>query len=157
VNTGWRTLNSCSAAETEGIGRMLAQRLTVPATVALHGDLGCGKTVLARGIARGLGVAEPITSPTFAIAQEYACPQGIWLYHLDLYRIDDEEQALAFGIDEYLFAADAVCVLEWPERIPHLLGVPAVQQAGRLVRIEIEHVGPQQRRLRLPADLADGT
>lgn len=93
-------LYSNNDASTLELGRRLARLLRPGQTIALHGDLGAGKTVLSRGIARGLGVTEAVTSPTFTIVQEYPLPDGTALYHLDMYRIDDAQAALAFGIDE---------------------------------------------------------
>ena len=110
-----------SDRETEQLGQRLAARLRPGMVVALHGDLGAGKTVLSRGIARGLGIEEPVTSPTFTVVQEYVCPNGMLFFHLDMYRIDSAESALAFGIEEYLYAPDALAVVEWPERIEALL------------------------------------
>ncbi len=106
---------------TLGLGIRLAKLLPSGSVVALAGDLGCGKTVLSRGIARGLGIAEAVTSPTFTVAQEYRRPNGEYLYHLDMYRIADENAALAFGIDEFLFQPNAVTLVEWPEQIAGLL------------------------------------
>jgi tRNA threonylcarbamoyladenosine biosynthesis protein TsaE len=138
-----------SDEETERLGRRLASRLRPGMVLALYGDLGAGKTVLSRGIARGLGVDEPVTSPTFTVVQEYPCPDGLLLFHLDMYRIDNEEAALAFGIEEYLYAPDAVTVVEWPERIEGLLDGDATGI------IRLSHLGEGQRQLVLPAWLAD--
>ena len=99
---GMQEIISDSEAATLALGVRLAAMLPSGSVVALVGDLGCGKTVLARGIARGLGIAEAVTSPTFTVAQEYRRPNGEFLYHLDMYRIADENAALAFGIDEFL-------------------------------------------------------
>jgi hypothetical protein len=132
--------------------------------VALHGDLGAGKTVLTRGIARGLGITEPVTSPTFTIVQEYRRADGQWLYHLDMYRIRSEDDALAFGIEEFLFAPNAVTVVEWPERIAGLLEVPwraggagqtgaaGAAEGALLVPLWLEHVSDHERRVRLPPE-----
>ncbi|MDT8392163.1 MAG: tRNA (adenosine(37)-N6)-threonylcarbamoyltransferase complex ATPase subunit type 1 TsaE [Lentisphaeria bacterium] len=133
------------------LGKRLAAVLPVGVTVSLRGDLGTGKTVFSRGFARGLGITEPVTSPTFAVVQEYACPDGRWLYHLDMYRITDEDAALAFGVDEFLFPKDAVSLVEWPERIEGLL-IPGAGQ--RHVPVVIEHAGGDIRHITLPADLA---
>ncbi len=115
-----QTFTTSTEAETEAVGAKLAATLRGAAVIALHGDLGAGKTVLTRGIARGLGITEPVTSPTFAIIQEYP-GRDLRLYHMDMYRIQGEHDALAFGIDEYLFDSDAVSVIEWAERITELL------------------------------------
>jgi len=145
MSTPTLTLVSESDRETEGIGQRLAGRLRPGMVVALQGDLGAGKTVLSRGIARGLGIEEPVTSPTFTVVQEYTCPGGLLLYHLDMYRIDNETAALAFGIEEFLYAPDAVTVVEWPERIAGLLGEDAATAVVRL-----EHLAEGERRLVLP-------
>ena len=118
---------SDSEAMTLALGSRLAGMLPSGSVVALVGDLGCGKTVLARGIARGLGIAEAVTSPTFTVAQEYCRPNGEYLYHLDMYRITDENAALAFGIDEFLFQPNAVTLVEWPEQIAGLLARPSLR------------------------------
>ena len=106
---------------TQALGAALASLLRNGQVVALHGDLGAGKTVLSRGVARGLGITEAVTSPTFTVAQEYQASDGRRFNHLDMYRIDDERSALAFGIEEYLFDPDAITLVEWPERIAGLL------------------------------------
>lgn len=133
------------------LGERLAAVLPTGVTVSLRGDLGAGKTVFSRGFARGLGITEPVTSPTFTVVQEYACPDGRWLYHLDMYRIPDENAALAFGVDEFLFPEEAICLVEWPERIEELL-IPGAGQ--RHVPIIIEHAGGDNRKITLPTDLA---
>ena len=86
---------------------------------ALHGVLGAGKTQLVKGLARGLGYAGEVTSPTFTIIHEYVGGR-LPLYHIDLYRIADAAAALHLGIEEYLPSA-GVTVIEWPERIAELL------------------------------------
>ncbi|MBP5300617.1 MAG: tRNA (adenosine(37)-N6)-threonylcarbamoyltransferase complex ATPase subunit type 1 TsaE [Victivallales bacterium] len=120
---------------TLALGERLAGLLSGGCVVALEGDLGCGKTVLSRGIARGLGVTEAVTSPTFTVAQEYRLPDGRFLYHLDMYRISDETAALAFGIDEFLFQPNAITLVEWPGQIAGLLVGP------RLRTIHFRHGG----------------
>ena len=105
---------------TQALGAALASLLRNGQVVALHGDLGAGKTVLSRGVARGLGITEAVTSPTFTVAQEYQAPDGRRFNHLDMYRIDDERSALAFGIEEDLFDPDAITPVEWPERLAGL-------------------------------------
>jgi tRNA threonylcarbamoyladenosine biosynthesis protein TsaE len=83
--------------------------------VALAGALGCGKTTLARAFIRALsGPAEEVPSPTFTLAQSYACPAGT-IWHYDLYRLDRPEEALELGIEETF--AEAITLIEWPERL----------------------------------------
>ena len=128
---------SHSAGETETFASGLAQNLPPGSVLALYGDLGAGKTVFARGFARGLGLTEPISSPTFTIVQEYPY-NGKMFYHLDLYRIDNSDAAYAFGIDEFLYDKSAMTLLEWPERIEDIL--PA-----RTIVLRIEHKGEEER------------
>jgi tRNA threonylcarbamoyladenosine biosynthesis protein TsaE len=125
---------SRSAADTFAFGRELARQLKPGDVVALTGDLGAGKTVLVKGIADGLGVEQPVTSPTFTIIHEYRGGR-LPLAHVDLYRLDNVEQALAIGIEDYL-GGEAVTVIEWAEKIAPLLP----ERARRIhLRIENEH------------------
>lgn len=132
---------SDSDEKTLAMGMAMASILQDGMVIALVGDLGCGKTVLSRGIARGLGITEAVTSPTFTVAQEYRRPDGKFLYHLDMYRISDEQSALAFGIDEFLFQPNAITLVEWPEQIAGLLESP------RCLTIRFEHLAEGQRSL----------
>ena len=138
-----KTIETKSPEETERIASGLAKTLPPGSVVALYGDLGAGKTVFARGFARGLGITEPLCSPTFTIVQEYPVPGGGNLYHLDLYRIDNSDAALAFGVDEFLNDPAARVRLEGPERIEDLL-------PEETVRISISHAGEGTRVLNLP-------
>lgn len=151
--TPWYWFSSASPEMTEAFAAGLVPQFPPGAVLPLYGDLGSGKTVFARGVARGLGITEPVTSPTFAIAQEYRAPGGLWLFHLDLYRIADDNEALAFGLDEYLFAPDAVTLVEWPERIAGLLAAEASETAGRIMPVSLENDGSHQRRIRVPVCL----
>ena len=108
-----------SAEETRELAAKIAAETPNGTVFALDGNLGAGKTVFASGFARGLGITEPVSSPTFTIVQEYPRANGMF-FHLDLYRIDNPDAALAFGIDEFLYASDAISLVEWPERIDGL-------------------------------------
>ena len=102
--------------ETIALGRRLAARLAPDGVLLLSGDLGAGKTVLARGVAAGLGVPpDEVQSPTYTLVREHRAPSGQRLVHLDLYRLDPEEAA-ELGLDEVL-AAPGVKVVEWAERL----------------------------------------
>jgi len=141
-----------SELDTEELGMCLARVLEPGMVVALHGDLGAGKTVLTRGIARGLGIAEPVTSPTFTFVQEYECMEGLWLFHIDMYRIDRETEALSTGLEDYLFTPDGVTVIEWAERVGALIQAELPWHGeDRLVEIHVEHVSVTERRITLPA------
>ena len=130
--------------ETEAFAANFASHLRPGTIVALHGELGAGKTVFARGVARALGITEPVTSPTFTLIQEYdvpGAPHGIRrLCHLDLYRIETPNAAAAFGVDEYFDAADTVLLVEWPERLGPFL-------PGHVRHVHLQHRGPEEREI----------
>ena len=106
--------------ETIAIGEKMASILTGGDIVILKGDLGAGKTSFTKGVAKGLGVTDTITSPTFSIMNVYDFPKGN-LIHIDTYRIENEEDLIEIGIEEYLGERNTICVIEWPEKIPNLL------------------------------------
>jgi tRNA threonylcarbamoyladenosine biosynthesis protein TsaE len=109
------TFISHNAAETEALGERLGRVAGRGWVVALSGDLGAGKTQFVRGVARGLGVATRVHSPTFTLVNEYTGGR-LKLFHLDLYRLETREQILSAGIEDYL-SPDGVAVIEWAERI----------------------------------------
>ena len=119
-----------SVQETRAAGAALAERLKPGDVVALEGDLGAGKSELTRGIARGLGVTETVTSPSFTILNVYTsgrCP----LYHFDWYRLESAEELYELGMDEYL-GGDGIAVVEWAERCPEV-----VPEGSIHIRIEV--------------------
>ncbi|MFK5926853.1 MAG: tRNA (adenosine(37)-N6)-threonylcarbamoyltransferase complex ATPase subunit type 1 TsaE [Desulfuromusa sp.] len=107
---------SCGESQTLELGKKLGRLLQQPALILLQGDLGAGKTVLARGIARGLGVDPkiPITSPTFTLMNHYQA--RLDLYHFDLYRLSDPDDLIELGFDDYAFGS-GVALVEWPEKL----------------------------------------
>lgn len=107
---------SHSPEETISWAENYAKTLKAGDTVLLDGDMGAGKTVLAKGIARGLGISDEITSPTYAYINSY---QGK-LFHFDCYRIANERQAIELGFEDY-FSMNGVCLVEWGEKIASLL------------------------------------
>jgi tRNA threonylcarbamoyladenosine biosynthesis protein TsaE len=113
-----RTYHTQSEEETIALGERLAAELPPKAVVLLIGNLGAGKTTLAKGIVQGLGVARPeeVSSPTFTLIHEYS-PS---VYHIDLYRLDTPEQVATLGLDE-IFDRDAVVLIEWGEKFPALM------------------------------------
>ena len=102
--------------ETEALGRRLAAALRPGDVVALRGDLGAGKTAVARGILRGLGFEGDVASPTFPIVQSYDAPDTPFpVWHIDLYRIEDEGELEELALDDA--RADTALLIEWPERL----------------------------------------
>ena len=109
---------STSEEQTEKFGEILARGLTNDSVIALDGDLGAGKTCLARGIARGLGVTSFVSSPTFTIVNEYEGGR-IRMFHFDTYRLADEDDFINAGLDEYF--GSGVCVIAWSDVISGVL------------------------------------
>ena len=131
---------SHSPAETAALGEKFGRAAARGLVIALSGDLGAGKTQFVRGVARGLGIAGRVHSPTFTLVNEYGGGR-LKLFHLDLYRLETPEQILSAGIEEYL-QPDGVSVVEWAERMEGLgSGVPGLGKRltthFRNVRIEI--------------------
>ena len=112
-----RTVNSLSEDETCDLGRTLARNFKGGELLLLEGDLGLGKTVFARGVARGLGISsEAVSSPSFTLVQEYRGGR-LPMFHVDLYRINDADDVGTLGLDEIL-ESGAVVVVEWGEKLP---------------------------------------
>lgn len=111
--------HTASAQDTRALGKRLADQLKAGDVVVLHGDLGAGKSELARGIARGLGISGPVPSPSFTILNAY--DQGrLTLNHFDWYRIESPEELYEMGAQEQLMG-EGVTLVEWAERAPELL------------------------------------
>jgi len=132
-----------SVAGTEALGARLAAQLEPGDVVMVSGDVGAGKTTMIRGACRALGIAGPVTSPTFTIGQRYEGGR-LPVSHLDLYRlagVDDEDPAL---LDDYL-TADGIAFVEWP-------AVAEPRLAGhRVLRVRLAHLGGDRREIELPA------
>jgi tRNA threonylcarbamoyladenosine biosynthesis protein TsaE len=132
----------CAAPDdTLALGVSLGKMLSPGAVVLLIGPLGAGKTVFAKGIARGLGIQEEISSPTYTIISEYR-QGGTWLHHVDLYRIEGRDQMENLGLED-MVRGDSIVVVEWGEKlepwldVPHFritLGIPT--DGGRDILIE---------------------
>ena len=108
-------LLSHSPEDTEDIGARLAEQLEPGAVVAFTGDLGAGKTAFTRGLARGLGIPDRITSPTFTIVNEYEGGR-LPLFHFDMYRLGSADELFDIGWEDYL-ARGGICAVEWSENI----------------------------------------
>jgi len=134
-----------SAAETTELGRRLASELSPPKLVVLRGALGAGKTTLIKGIAEGFQAAsqENVTSPTFTLIHEYRGP-GVNVYHVDLYRVDTQQELETLGLDD-LFDENSVVLIEWGEKFARFL-------RERDVEITIERVGENDRKITIATD-----
>jgi tRNA threonylcarbamoyladenosine biosynthesis protein TsaE len=134
-----RIILTRSEEETIALGEMLAAELPAKIAVLLIGNLGAGKTTLAKGIVKGLGAADPdeVSSPTFTLIHEY----GPAVYHVDLYRLDRMEQVASIGLDE-IFERAAVVLVEWGERFPELMPEERVE-------IRLRAVGEDEREIQI--------
>ena len=115
-----KTIHITSQDELPDVAEAVIEALGRRTVVALRGEMGAGKTTLIREIAARLGSDDVVTSPTFAIINQYAAAEGRTLYHFDFYRIDRLEEAYDFGYEEYFDSGD-LCLVEWPEKIEQLL------------------------------------
>ncbi len=110
-----------SENETRAVGEALGRQAEAGSIYTLNGDLGAGKTVFAQGFAKGVGVTDPVCSPTFTIVQEYGGGR-LPLYHFDVYRIGDIEEMEEIGYEDY-FYGEGICLIEWADLIKELLPV----------------------------------
>lgn len=127
------TWTTYSPEQTERLGQQLAQLLRPGDVIAYQGDLGAGKTAFTRGLARGLGISEPVTSPTYTIVNEYLSGR-LPLFHFDMYRLGSWEDLFEIGWEDYL-SRGGVCAVEWSETVADGLESP--------IYVKIETV-PQQ-------------
>ena len=114
-----------SRAETEALGERLGARLSAGAVVAFTGDLGAGKTAFVSGMARGLGIGERVTSPTFTIVNEYEGGR-LPLFHFDMYRLEGADELFHIGWEDYL-TRGGVCAVEWSENVAEAIEPDAVR------------------------------
>ena len=141
-----------SPAQTIAIGASLAEWLRDGDVLLLHGDLGAGKTTLAKGIAEALGIDAVVASPSFSLVNEYDTGPTApvkRLYHLDLYRLQGEDDLASIGFDDFAGPANGATIVEWPERAAAML-------PDRYVLIEIESRGAESRNLRFVPVPDDG-
>ena len=131
------TFLTTSPAQTEALGAALAQHLTPGTVIAYRGDLGAGKTAFTRGLARGLGYREPVTSPTYTIVNEYLGGR-LPLFHFDMYRLRSADDLWDIGWDDYL-ERGGVCAVEWSENVTDALENP--------ITVNIEKTGEESRRI----------
>jgi len=141
------TFETHSPEQTEALGEALGKVLRPGTVVAYTGDLGAGKTAFTRGLAKGLGASEPVTSPTYTIVNEYLSGR-IPLFHFDMYRLGSSEDLFDIGWEDYL-ERGGVCALEWSENVADALENP--------IRVQLEKTGENARRITIEGgeDLAD--
>jgi len=128
-----------SEADLDAFAKTMIPTLIDHQIVALTGDLGAGKTTLVGYICKHLHVVDDVSSPTFSMVNTYKTRDGKVVYHIDLYRLESEEEAMNIGIEEYL-QADAIVFLEWPEIISHLL-------PPDLVHLKLLHLEEHRRKI----------
>ncbi len=135
------TFRTASADETTAVGAEIAARLKPPAVVMLIGDLGVGKTTMAKGIVAALGVApaEEVLSPTFSLVHEYAGDPKV--YHLDLFRLDTVPEIETLGLED-LWEERAIVIIEWGEKFDR-------QLPGERLEVRMEYDGEDTRLIRL--------
>ena len=119
-----------SPEETEKLGEALGLRLQPGTVLAYRGDLGAGKTAFTRGLARGLGIEEPVTSPTYTIVNEYLSGR-LPLFHFDMYRLRSADDLFDIGWDDYL-ERGGVCAVEWSENVEEAMEDPILVTICRL-------------------------
>jgi tRNA threonylcarbamoyladenosine biosynthesis protein TsaE len=131
---GVQVYRTASEEETIALGEQIARELPRQRVVLLTGNLGAGKTTLAKGIVSGLGAAPPeeVSSPTFTLIHEYGSGR---VYHVDLYRLDEVREVASLGLDE-LFEREAIVLIEWGERFPQVLPADRTEIRLRATRGE---------------------
>jgi tRNA threonylcarbamoyladenosine biosynthesis protein TsaE len=125
------TFISNSPAETEAIGRQLAEHIDIGSVLALKGELGSGKTLFVKGLVAGLHSNMDVTSPTFTILHEYRGGR-LPVYHFDFFRVEDRQSVARLGLDDYFFG-DGVSVIEWADRFPEF-----IPEQARWILVEIK-------------------
>lgn len=126
-----------SAKDTVKLGEQIGKKVSPGAVIALFGELGAGKTTLVQGIAKGLGISDHVTSPSFVLISEFK--GRIDLCHIDFYRMEDGSEIEELGIEDYLSKENTVCVIEWAEKMGGLLPEDSI-------RIKIEPISENERR-----------
>lgn len=141
-----------STQETQALGEKFAQTLHGGEIIALHGDLGSGKTTFTQGVAKGLGLQQPIVSPTFILMREYRLDKQDLqtLYHIDLYRTENGRDAKGLGIEEVFADAKGIALIEWPEKMGSLL-------PNDSLHIYFTYLNETKRQIKIEGRTKDGT
>ncbi len=131
-----KTIEINSPSELGRVATAILESLDQRRVVALRGGMGAGKTTLVREIVAQMGAADAVTSPTFAIVNQYVTEKGM-VHHFDFYRINDIREAYDFGYEEYFYSGE-LCLVEWPERVEELM-------PDDIVTVKIEITGDESR------------
>ena len=134
-----------SPEETEAVGTALGKQLPAGTVIAYCGDLGAGKTAFTRGLARGLGIREPVTSPTYTIVNEYLSGR-LPLFHFDMYRLHCADDLFDIGWEDYL-ERGGICAVEWSENVWDAMEDP--------ITVTIEKLGEDARRITIGGNIHD--
>lgn len=130
--------------ELDRVAKKLADLLEDHSIVSFSGELGAGKTTLIQALCRAMGVSDLVSSPTFALVNEYFNGNGESIYHFDLYRIEDPSELFDLGYEDYFFSGNR-CFIEWPEKAPELIPDDAAE-----VKIEVKDDGSRLLRVNRP-------
>lgn len=137
-------VKSLSSRQTKALGQLLGQKIKArfgklenSLVIALEGELGSGKTTFTQGLAQGLGIKKPVTSPSFILIRRYPLKGGNF-YHIDCYRVQREGELLELGFKEIISEPRAVIVIEWAEKIKNIL-------PRQYLRIQFSHQAPKKR------------
>lgn len=130
-----------SQQETIELGKKIAAQFKGGDIILLEGDLGAGKTTITKGIAEYFGIKDTITSPTFTLMNIYEVKNHLIknLVHIDTYRLEDEDDLIEIGVEDYLGDPNTICLIEWPEKIERLF------QGKNIIKIKIEHDGENRK------------
>jgi tRNA threonylcarbamoyladenosine biosynthesis protein TsaE len=124
--------------EIEAAARFFWQQFPLRAVFAFHGDMGAGKTTFIHALCSIKGVTDTVGSPTFSIINEYRY-EGGKIYHIDLYRLKDEEEAIRAGVEDVLYSGD-ICLVEWPDRAPGIF-------PPETIHLRLEPIDPDTRKI----------
>lgn len=147
----YTTFLSQNSDQTTLLGETLAKSVELGNIVALYGTLGTGKTLFSKGFAKGLGITEPVTSPTFGLVHEYDLPDKTRLFHVDVYRLHAPSELDAIAPERFLFPSRGITLIEWAEKIEALLR----ENAAAVIPVYLYHHTETERRITIPTATAE--
>lgn len=134
---------TATSEDMEKVGKQIASTIKGGDVILLYGELGSGKSTLTKGLIQELGVKEVATSPTFTLMNVYKAthPQIKKVVHCDTYRLKDKDDLENVGVTDYLYKPDTLCIIEWPDKVSHLL------TGNSNVKISIEYIDSERRKI----------